>query len=929
MLTPFLDNIDILISCAIATLICILVGKKLRKSGVEHYSSRILLLSAIINTVMCSILLLLMGVLGFRAIFGANQFGLIHFITTASLFIVPARSLWNGLTMSKRVKKRFALQPIESKELQGETGSLVATVQIPRPVVLSSSLFNAPFVFGRSSRNAILAVPANWSALDRTDRRVMLCHELAHIRNKDVGFLTWSFAFLTDLKWLLILIPLITGMSFFAKVEHLAATNILYLGFLISLWLLTKSVVKKRELLADLTVAMLIESGKIANAISGQRRDLVTGLHAAAGKSKRLQIIDNIRNWLEDKALFAKKKELWKLALKFFRAFYSSHPSAPNRLKTIEDRYHVSSRSSVQLSESFWAGVSIGLFGVLVSLGGFWWGRFFLKLQDDEEIVMISYRFFGAIGPLAIGVVALLFVLPGWSSTTAIVPTGRRLLSLLGRYVMGFLGASAVCSLILVGGWSNIEIKVLLVLSILWIMFILLFGLVVNIVIMILWLQIRYIRLHFFTDFLWAMYSLGPAMAIVLGCFVTGLVLFLKGSVFVGADIIASMLIGVFVYALMAKDSSISGADQYTILSIGRWVYRLEGKRFKLLSPLLDSAHFIILCYGPAFIVFTTIYLTAYQFGKNIGNLPAILALGIVGCTLFVFLGQRWPKRVNEIRRYKICVLFESLFLTGKSISDHSRDIIHKVLDVYTRQNTGNPHDESIFLTTEKIFELSKLIPPEKTAESNMFDQALKWVQECETEGGFGLWPGCTVRLCSTYHSLYILQRASRLSSCKSDKHIVWIKNLQKPAGYFQDPCSKRRKWEDTFFASASLKILGATLDAKQREACLNWTRRTLILQGIERNRADVVYYCLGIIDAIDMINADIVDRVGDWKNSKIDEALIVNISHNFENINFLLKTHHILYKQQEKVFSNEEKLRVLADGINAALEAELARLNF
>jgi len=639
MLTFFLDKIAVLTSCATAALICFLVGTKIRKSGVEHYSSRILLLSAIINTVLFSILLLLMGVLGFRVIFEAKQFDLIHFIATVPLFIVPARSLWNGLTMSERVKKRFALQPVESKELQDETGLLVATMQIPRPVVLSSSLFNAPFVFGRSSKSAILAVPANWRALDSSDRHVMLCHELAHIRNKDVGFLTWSFALLTDLKWLLIIIPLITGMSFFAKVEHLAATNILYLGFLIILWLLTRSVVKKRELLADLTVAMLIESSKIANAINGQRLNLVTGLQAAAGKSKRLEITDNIRSWLEDKALFAKKKEIWKMTLKFFEVLYSSHPSSRIRLKTIKNRYLVSSQSSVQLSESFWAGVSIGLLGVLVSLGGFWWARFFLRLQDDEEIVRISYRCFGAIGPLAIEVVALLFVLPGWSSIKAIIPTGRRLTSLLGRYATGLLGASAVSCLILVGGWSNIEIKVLLVLSILWVIFVLLFGLGVNIVMMILWLQIRYSPRYLFTDFLWAMYSLGPAMAVVLSCFVIGFVLFLKGCVFAGANIIASMLLCLVIYVLMAKDSSISGADQYTILCIRRWIYRLEGKRFRLLSPLLDSAHFIILCSGPAFVAFTIIYLAAYQFGKNIGNLPAILALGIVGCTLFIFLG--------------------------------------------------------------------------------------------------------------------------------------------------------------------------------------------------------------------------------------------------------------------------------------------------
>ena len=625
MFTLILDRIPTLLSCAIAALICLIIGRNVRKSGLEHYSSRILLLSAIINTTICNAILLLMGIYGLWAAWEASQLDLLHFVMIAPLFVLPVRSIWNFFTTTKRLQKQLDLQPIETDQIWKVTCSLSTIMGITCPIILSSPLVTVPLVFGRTCKKAFLAVPASWPTVIGYRQRVVLCHELAHIRNKDVGFFTWSFAFLADLRWLLIMVPIITIISFFIKIELLLAANTLYLVCLIILWLLTRSVLRKRELLADQTVAMLIKSGKIVDAMNEQQFYLSSGLHVNLRTSKSSTIINRIRNWFADKALFAERRSFWKLTSKLFDTFYSNHPPFTERLKNIKERDRIGNLFSVRFTESFWAGMSIGLLGVLIALGGFWFGRFFLKLQGYEETVKIPYDFYGVVGPLAIGIVGLLFVLPGWSSLKAVIPTGRRLISLLGRYLIGLFGAAIVSFLILVGGFSYIEVKVLFILNIIWAFFILLFGLGVNIVMLVLWLQHRYFSLNFSTDLRWAIYSVGLGICAVVAGFVIALVIFLHGAVILGSSIFLSMLAGAFTLTIVAGHSSVSGTDQYAVFVIGSLVYRYEGRNFKVWAPLIGSSGFALLCYIPAAVIFIIIYALICPHIENLDNFAALV----------------------------------------------------------------------------------------------------------------------------------------------------------------------------------------------------------------------------------------------------------------------------------------------------------------
>ncbi len=927
MFTPIFDRIPTIVSCTIAALICLTIGRNVRKSGLEHYSSRILLLSAIINTAVCNTILLLMGICGLWAIRGANQLDLLHFVMIAPLFVLPVRSIWNFFTTAKRLQKQLGLQPIETDQLQKVTHSFSTMMEITCPVILSSPQVTTPLVFGRNCRKAFLAVPTNWPTIIGYRQRVLLCHELAHIRNKDVGFFTWSFAFLADLRWLLILVPIITIISFFIRIELLLEVNTLYLVCLIILWLLTRSVLRKRELLADQTVAMLIESGKISDAMNEQQSSLSSGLHVNLRTSKSSRIINRIRNWFADKALFAERRSFWKLTSKLFDTFYSNHPPFTERLKNIKERDRIGNLFSVRFTESFWAGLSVGLLGVLIALGGLWFGRFFLKLQDYEKIVKIPYDLYGVVGPLAIGVVALLFVLPGWSSIKAVIPTGRRLISLLGRYLTGLFGAATVSLLILIGGWSHIEVKVLFVLNIIWAFFILFFGLGVNIVMLVLWLQHRYFFSHFLIDLLWAMYSVGLGICAVVAGFVIALVFFLHGAIILGSSIFLGMLAGTVILTLLAGRSSISGTDQYAAFIISSGVYRFEGRIFKLWAPMIGSIGFAFLCYIPAAVIFVIIYTVTRLYVESLDNFVALVLLGIIGCSVLVILSQRWSKCINEVRRHKICSLCESLALLERNIYADSRKVIDRLLDVYTVADKTHQSEEARIPKTQKIFELARLVTEEDRDDSNFLKQAENWARGCETQAGFGLWPGSSARLSSTYHSLCILQKSGVIRDIQADKHILWIKSLQQPDGYFKCPWSKRHLWEDTFFAAAGLKILGADWNIDKKEFCRSWAQKKFVYEGIEKGRLATVYYCLASIDTLDMLDIEVVERTYNWLSTQIEQLLLTNISHNSENVHFVVRTFEILRKHSKRHFSKEQ-LDLLADRIEDALSAELAGLH-
>ena len=521
-----------------------------------------------------------------------------------------------------------------------------------------------------------------------------------------------------------------------------------------------------------------------------------------------------------------------------------------------------------------------------------------VQKTQGGTVVRLPFDLFFVAGPVGIGFAALLFVLPAWASLKTVTPSMKQMASLLGRYAIGLAGGCFASLLVLVGGWSYIEIKVLLVLTILWSALVLFFGLGVNIVLMTVWIEVRYFLRDILTDVIWAMYSIGAGIIAVLGIFAVGLTIFVSGEVLIGVGIVLGVVVGLFVYVLVAGKSNISGSDQYAIFIFGPLIYRCDGMDFRLLAPVMGSGSFVLICCVPASVLLLSVYFLRNKVLPTKDDFVTLVILGIVGCAVLLVLGWRLSKRLNKAKCHKIYALYDCLVLLERAIRPPESKIVERIVAEFDIGSKATRSCRKDILTTDTVYELAVLVSKDNS--HCALDWPLRWVTACQTDNGFGLWPGSTARLCSTYQGLSIFQKYDVLASFRSDECVSWIRSLQQPNGTFKGPWSKRPAWEDTFFAVVSLDMLGASLDDKQRERTLAWARETLINDGIEKDRPDVIYYCLAVIDILGNTDTQVIKRVDSWLSEEIDKLLLTNISHTCDAIHFALKTRQILIRPRK-----------------------------
>jgi len=860
MHVPLFDKGPVIVSAVVAAATCLHVVCGIYKAGVERYGGRILIFSAVINTGIVALMLLLLGATGLRGALTPAGFHVLDVAAAAFLLILPVRAIWNYAKVPGRITRQSGL--------------------------------------------------------------TSLGHELAHIRNSDVGFMTWSFAFLHDLKWLLLLSPVVMLASLFSRQEYLPRAAVLYVACLLILWSLTNTVVRSRELLADATVALLIDSGKIARTLDEILLAPSTGLcHSDTGSP---DTILRIRNWFMDKAMFSRRAKFWKAITRLLELSFPMHLPVSSRLDAMRDRRPAREYPSVRVQEAFWAGLTLGFLGVLIALVGFWTCKFFLEWQDDMQIVLLSYDCWGSTGPLVAAFIALFFVLPAWSSLRPHVPTGRNVAHLLAHYLYGLVGACCVLPLILLGGWSHIEIRFLLVLSIFWVIFALVVGIGVEIVMLSLWLTVRYEDRHFFVGMAWILYSWGIGLLTILGCLVYGLVLMMTGQALVGGSIIFGLWVGLCIFERIAKDGRASGTDQYMVIAPPPLGIYLEGSAYRRWSPLVGALHMIGFCLVPAGVASVIIHMLACRAVGSIGFPVAAAVLVSLGCGILLILSWRWPRRMRETCRQKICALLDSQTFLQSVISTESTRLINRIL--HGLQVRANKSAGLGTLMTEKMADLCMLASRCERSGRGILEQARQWAIACETQGGLGVWPHSGPRLSSTYQCLQMLEKTGGIQLSDPSHHVLWILGLRTPDGSFRGPWSYKTRWKDTFSAVASLDILGSNLNRETRAMCLDYVRQTLVSEGIETGQLDAFRYCLAIAETLGGLDEEMANSVGQWLSLEMDRLLLTNVAHNAENIHHAVYAYHILKERGVSLF-HSERMDLLADRIAAALEAELASL--
>jgi len=924
MPTRLFDALPLLVSTAVAAWIGLHVARSIRKTGVEHYSGRILILAAITNTVIVALMLLLLSAAALRTALTHDGFNVADLTLGILLLILPVSAVWNYIKTPVRIMRRLGLTSVRIEEHSVEVAAVASAMGVTEPSILSSPRCRMPFVFGRDSKHTHLALPDTWSTVDARSRSIMLCHELAHIRNRDVGFLTWSVAFLNDLKWALLLSPIVMALSLLGGQAHLPRAAVLYVACLLILWILTNTVVRSRELLADATVAMLIDSGEIARTLDEILLVPETGVYLRDTGSSG--VVFRITDWVADKAMFSRHAAFWKPMARFTEMALATHPSVSVRRQAIHRERTATADSVVDKGQAFWAGLTLGLFAVLIALGGFWTGKYILGWDDDEQIVLLSYDCWGDTAPLAGVFIALLSVLPAWSSLQPRPSTGRNLVRLLSQYVYALLAACCVLPLVLLGGWSHIEIKLLLVLGIMWVFVVLTIGLVTNIVMLNLWLSLRYRRRAFFINLPWILYSCGMGLVGIFCYFTYGLVLMSGGQTLAGGSLVFGLLIGLAVFMATGKESQVSGRDQYMVITSPRMPVALEGKAYRRWSPLAGSLHTIGMCLIPATVVSALIYRVADWTLGHIEDPTAIIVLLLLalGCSILLFFDRRWPRRMHQVGRQKIYALMESQILLGRQPSTESSTVMDKVFE--SLQIHCSKCRSFGIMTTQKMFELAMLASRCERLGGWIGEYTRQWAVNCETSTGFGVWPSSGTRLSSTYQCLRTLQQTGGMPRSDPSHHVAWIRGLQTSDGSFQGPWSHRPRWEDTFHAVAALNMLGSVLDSATKDRCLKWIGRTLTREGIDKGQLDAFHHCLAAADALQGMDEDLLRTASRWLSLELDRLLLTHVAHNAENIHHAVCAYHILRERGASV-SHPEQIALLADRINDALEAELAAL--
>ncbi len=918
------DALPLLVSTAVAAWIGLHVARSIHSAGVEHYSGRILILAAITNTAIVALMLLLLSAAALRTALTPGGFHVADLTLGILLLILPVRAVWNYIKTPVRIIRPLGLTPIRIKEHRIEVAAVASAMGGAEPSILSSPRCRMPFVFGRDSKHTHLALPDTWNTVDASSRFIMLCHELAHIRNRDVGFLTWSAAFLNDLKWALLLSPIVMALSLLGGQAHLPRAAVLYVACLLILWILTNTVVRSRELLADATVAMLIDSGEIARTLDEILLAPETGLHLRDTGSSG--VISRITDWVADKAMFSRHAAFWKPMARFAEMALATHPSVSVRRQAIHRGRTATADSVVDKGQAFWAGLTLGVLAVLIALGGFWTGKYILGWDDDEQIVLLSYRCWGSIAPLAATFIALFFVLPAWSALRPHVPTGRNLARFLVQYLYGFLGACCVLPLILLGGWSQIEIRMLSVLSIMWVLVVLTTGLVINIVMLSLWLSLRYRRRSFLINLAWILYSCGMGIVAIFCYFACGLVLMSGGQTLAGGSLVFGLLIGLAIFMATSKESGVSGRDQYMVIASPQVLIALEGRAYRRWSPLAGSLHMIGMCLVPATVVSAVIYKVA---NRTLGHIEdpttaVILLLLLLGCSIFLFLDRRWPRRMHQVCRQKICALVEAQILVENGLSAKSSRSLDRVMEILHVQYDRR---RSFGVTiTHKVFELAVLVSYSERSGHWIRQHARQWALDCETSAGFGVWPSSGPRLSSTYQCLQVLQKTGGIQLSDPNHHVAWIRGLQTSDGSFRGPWSHRPRWEDTFHAVAALNMLGSVLDSAAKDRCLEWVGRTLTREGMDKGQLDAFHHCLAAADALQGMDEDLLRTASRWLSLELDRLLLTHVAHNAENIHHAVCAYHVLRERGASV-SHPEQIALLAERINDALEAELAAL--
>ena len=755
-------------------------------------------------------------------------------------------------------------------------------LRVPPNVVLSGRFVTLPFVVGRGRRSSflvypsglrnILAAQANKTQVDPDHCvRFVLLHELAHIRHGDAPFICWAYYFRKVMnRWLLIGLALALtylatsmwlsaqGNSSTLRLARLATHSWLVLGgsaaFLFIFSCLCSSVQREREVHADARAWLHIPSAGtgVAEVRESVRRLLTSLNHSPrqsagsssagfaewAGGGPQTSVYMQFVNMLPGKLLELGER------------VFSRYPESRTRIKFVE-RAHTGVEASPFLSDStaFWAGVNIGLVGVLMVFIRMMWTAISLSTFRLTFAIPISVTAscYGAI-VLSLPVRERVGHFP---ATVLAKGVGRAI----AMMIFGYLLAAMCC------GFRSLEFGLPLffgVFSMAWAFFILAHA-----------STERRLALELGASTGFKVMALGAILCLaIVGAFVW----WQRERWFC---VVLGGLLGSLTAPVLGARRPTSSYDSPLDMCLGavhrsRPPTRTEGKRYAR-GLFVFSFEWILRRFVLPFLVFSIFFITLdrwtnimrWGFWGSTAGKVAIVGLFLTTLTAFVLTMVHMQSPVDPsilLPQISACTtVMEQLLRNGEGYAAGQATTPLGALAASSLSPVLNRRLP--VLLTGYVYHACLSLSALGCMSPIVKEKATEILLRCESkDGGFGVWEGGLPRLSSTFWALSVLNMCSALNQVEKEKHVSYVTRCLQPSYLYRSEWSKRDMLEETFFALGSMYLLGR-IESVDIERC---GRALLHEWRLGRRDEQCTYYCTKSLESLGLLGSPLSDEIRD-----------------------------------------------------------------
>jgi hypothetical protein len=713
----------------------------------------------------------------------------------------------------------------EQRQVSHLAGVLSERIHLKRPPKVLFSAYEdiPPSTFGRRPGNASIVLPVNFKQILSETARIVgnceeraslekfvLLHELSHIKNSDLVFMSWAGCFLSSFKfWLLpytaslVLLASLVGVQPWVSNQVLTNLSFLLLSCIsFALFsLVVFSVSRQRELLADARASLYLNAHEIGLITSSR-----TKLRGMSALGALLSLISRLvaMTHLDKRAVPTLPTSILTRIVGFTGTgisgfwgagvvgrLFATHPVDKERVAALRQQEYIGISNLVpSIGASAWIGVVaafLAISGVVIPQICYYGsvGKFGTELSHFISVsalpfMMISYwlPFWNSFNCVT-NVRAYLRVLASRLAVTAVCMFSATLalaamipaLALLGSKVPNVTTyikySSALCILPTAGTFM---LSVLL-------------GTL---------MAVRPTRKPRPESIVVAIFALVPVASVPVGM----RVLFGQGVGWL--SIVGWTYIALFMQytALLTNAFGIAGGESYCASSLfGKCDFSARMTRKKFLwhaaIGLVTSALFVLPVLSLGVILLYLFPLSRQMSDEAVGiTLLLTFAVPWIGASW-----QRGLKRQQAIQSLRSAAHFAEVVALSSSQSDlPSKAVV--TLSKTLHDPGGGYHDGTGVVNMESTFEC---VLPVKLLRADCGDEEsiAKWVLKCQDkEGGFSVWPGAAPTLGNTHRALRVLQLLSGVENLDREKHEKWLLNQCKTFDLSRGPRKGYGLWE-------------------------------------------------------------------------------------------------------------------------------------